>query len=87
MMLFSLSPEEVQQKVWGSVSPEDKLECELALLKFLNKKNWIMQVTATYLIESFQIIRVMLWGLLCMIWCKRGSSWKLVTGGTSFVKA
>ena len=38
MMLFSLSPEEVQQKVWGSVSTEDKSQCELALLKYLNKK-------------------------------------------------
>ena len=26
------------KKAWGSVSPEDKSECELALIKYLNKK-------------------------------------------------
>ena len=38
MILFSSSPEKVPEKAWDYVSAKEMSDCELAVLKFLNKK-------------------------------------------------
>ena len=81
MMLFSLSPEEVPEKSWDCVSPQERSDYELALLQFhhAGHRNKFNKRFGNYKGDT---MGATLHGMM-----KRKSSKRLVTGGTSFVKA
>ena len=72
--------------MWGYVSAEDKAQCELALLKYLNKKLDRAAHRNTF-DRKFLEYRGDVLGATIHDMVERGSSSRSSTGGTSLVKA